>query len=72
MMNTVFDEVKARVVELNVEEKWRLLEELIAALRQNESPKKRSIMEFEGLGAEMWRQIDVDRYLEEERNSWER
>ena len=71
-MSTVFDEVKARVVELSVEEKWRLLEELIAALRQSEPSKKHSIMEFEGLGAEMWRQIDVDRYLEEERNSWER
>ena len=26
-MNTVFEDVRARVVELNVEEKWRLIEE---------------------------------------------
>ena len=69
-MNTVFEDVKARVVELNVEEKWRLLEELIAALRRTESPKKRSIMELEGLGAEIWQGEDAQEYVNRERAAW--
>ncbi len=31
---------------------------------------RRSIREFRGLGKELWREIDVDKYIEEERNSW--
>ena len=34
-------------------------------------PKKVRITDFAGLGAEMWSTIDVDAYIEEERNSWE-
>jgi hypothetical protein len=37
-----------------------------------EGVKTHSIMELEGLGAEYWRSIDVEKYLEEERASWER
>ena len=29
-----------------------------------------SAMELKGLGKEFWRSIDVDAYLEEERDSW--
>lgn len=35
-------------------------------------PKKVKITDFAGLGADMWSTIDVDAYIEEERNSWER
>ena len=31
-----------------------------------------SILELEGLGAEIWRSIDVEKYIREERESWER
>jgi len=30
-----------------------------------------SILELEGLGKEIWEGIDVEKYIEEERNSWE-
>ena len=33
---------------------------------------KRSIMELQGLGKELWRAIDVDEYLRQERASWDR
>jgi len=29
-----------------------------------------SIMELEGIGADIWRSIDVDAYLKQERDSW--
>ena len=31
---------------------------------------KRSLMELQGLGKELWQNIDVDAFLEEERNAW--
>ena len=34
--------------------------------------KTHSIMELAGLGAEYWRSIDIEKYIREERDSWER
>lgn len=36
------------------------------------SKQKIDVTEFAGLGADLWSTIDVDAYIEEERNSWER
>jgi hypothetical protein len=33
-------------------------------------PKHR-ITEFKGLGKELWQGIDVEKYIDEERNSWD-
>jgi hypothetical protein len=33
--------------------------------------KKRSILEFEGVGAEMWQGIDTQQYLNDLRNEWD-
>ena len=50
----------------------RLLEELATIVRYRvEAWPKHSILEFEGLGKEIWQGIDVQKYIEEERNSWE-
>lgn len=39
---------------------------------QQETPKRQhSILELRGLGKEVWEGIDVDEYLEQERNSWD-
>jgi hypothetical protein len=37
-----------------------------------EGVKTHSILELEGLGKEIWRDIDVDEYIRKERESWER
>ena len=51
----------------------RLLAELATLVRQqNAARPKHHITEFKGLGKEVWRKIDVEKYIEEERNSWER
>ena len=34
--------------------------------------KKRQLSELKGLGKELWQKVDVEKYLNEERNSWER
>jgi hypothetical protein len=33
--------------------------------------KKHSILEIEGLGAEVWKKVDVEDYIRKERESWD-
>lgn len=35
-------------------------------------PPMRRLSELKGLGKSLWRQLNVEQYLEEERSSWER
>ena len=76
-MSTTYQEVLNQVLNqvqhLEPDDQLRLLEELAALVRQQYSPRhKHRITEFKGLGKEVWRKIDVEKYIEEERNSWER
>ncbi len=74
MSTYTYREVLNRVQHLTDDEKLRLLEDVAAMLRhQGEArPKpKHSIMELRGLGKEIWQGIDVEKYIEEERNSWD-
>ena len=59
--------------QLSDDDQLRLLADLAAIVRDHKiKPKqKRSILEFEGLGKEIWEGIDVDQYIEGERNSWD-
>ena len=34
--------------------------------------KERQLSELKGLGKELWQKVNVEKYLNEERNSWER
>jgi hypothetical protein len=47
------------------------LREILAPpkIEPGQEPK---LSDFAGLGADLWEQIDVDEYIEEERNSWDR
>lgn len=69
----VFNQVLSQVQHLEPDEQRRLLEELSAIVQQQYAARpKHRITEFKGLGKEVWRKIDVEKYIEEERNSWER
>lgn len=58
---------------LDYKGKIEILEQLVRFLRLpvNKEPKKKpSLLELEGLGKEIWADIDVDDFIKEERNSW--
>ena len=56
---------------LSQQEKANLLAELASQVRDdNRKGKKRSIMELEGLGKEIWAGIDAQEYVDRERDSW--
>jgi len=69
---TYSDYVKG-IQKLKPEEQLSLVELISARLRKNlqkESSQHR-ITELEGLGAEIWQDIDVQNYLRDERSSWD-
>jgi hypothetical protein len=60
---------------LSVEERKQLIKALAAMdileKSQTETPKKRNIMEFLGLGAEIWDEIDAQEYVNQLRSEWD-
>jgi len=74
MSTYAYREVLNQAQRLTTEEQLQLLEELAALIRRQgvTRSKKHSIMELKGLGKEIWEGVDVEKYIDEERNSWER
>ena len=67
-----YDELLGQIRYLSLEEQARLLEELAILVHARiKAWPKRSVLEFEGIGKEAWEGIDVEQYINEERNSWE-
>lgn len=53
-------------------EKLRLIAKVSNDLAESETEKpKRSLLELEGLGKEIWEGIDAQEYVNELRNEWE-
>ena len=72
MVNATYQHILVQVKQLNVLEQLRLLE-AIAQLVQRETVSKplRSIREIRGLGKEVWKNLDAQEYVNQERDSWE-
>ena len=51
----------------------RLIERLIVQVRTQQERESAPVdmLSLVGMGAELWQQIDVDAYLEQERANWE-
>ncbi|CAN5882508.1 hypothetical protein BH24BAC1_BH24BAC1_24090 [soil metagenome] len=62
------EEIVARIKRLDPAGRLVVLKE-ITAISEQEEPKKgrRGLLSLRGLGAEIWKNIDVDKYIEEER-----
>lgn len=61
-----FQKLLDTIEQLTPDEKVVIKKKLI-----REKVKKHSIMEFEGLGADLWKRIDVEKYIRKERKSWD-
>ncbi len=72
MSTSAYEEVLSRAQSLTPDEQLRLIEELAAIIRRQVTARpKHSVTEFRGVGKEVWEGIDVEKYIDEERNSWE-
>ena len=66
-----YDELLMKVQWLDLVEQLRLLEELAVIVRHRlVSQRHHSILELQGLGKEIWRGIDAQEYVDQERASW--
>ena len=71
MSTTAYYEVLGRIQRLTPADQLRLLEELAALVRrQVTSRAQRSILELQGVGKEIWQDIDAQEYVDRERASW--
>ncbi len=57
---------------LPLEEKLRLLELIARDLSRGADGDEKSILEIRGLGAEIWRGIDAQEYVDQMRSEWDR
>ncbi|MCC7355671.1 MAG: hypothetical protein IT330_18170 [Anaerolineae bacterium] len=68
---TTYHEVLSRAQDLSPADQLRLLEELAAIVRRQITPQpRRSLLELQGLGKEVWQGIDAQEYVNQERASW--
>ena len=71
MSTGAYHDVLRQAQNLTTTDQLRLLEELAGILRKQDSgPGKRSILELQGLGKKIWRDIDPQEYIDRERDSW--
>ena len=66
-----YNNLLGQIAHLSRQEKIDLLVELASQLRDDSrKASKRSIMELEGLGKEIWEGINAQEYVNAERASW--
>ena len=64
-LNTIVQEIP----NLTIEERQTLITLLVASLA--EQAHTHSLLELDGLGAEIWRGIDTDEYVRQLRSEWD-
>jgi hypothetical protein len=66
-----YREILRNAESLSRDEQLRLMSELAEYLRAHGEPEsRRSILELQGLGKEIWRGVDTQEYVDRERASW--
>lgn len=71
-MQTVEEIYQQHIKPLPNREKLCLIAKVSSDLVETETEKpKRSLLELEGLGKEVWKGIDAQEYVDELRNEWE-
>ncbi len=71
MSKVAYEEVLQRAQKLTSEEQLKLVEELATIIRRRiMSHDRRSILELQGLGKEIWQGVDTEAYIDQERASW--
>jgi hypothetical protein len=73
MTTYAYQEMLSHIQQLSLDDKLQLLEDLVAMVRYGEKEQNlHNIMEFKGIAKEAWEGVDMAKYIDEERNSWDR
>ena len=72
--SVIVNNILSQIQKLDYESKLYLAEKLINQLRKNKKKKVKtathSLTELNSLGSEIWRNVDIDQYVQQERQ-WE-
>jgi hypothetical protein len=68
-----FDDYVSGIERLKPEEQLSLIEIISARLKKTlkQNKTKHRVTELEGLGADIWKTVDAQRYVSKERKSWD-
>jgi hypothetical protein len=69
MATTQYEEVRRQVQSLSPAEQRRLLAELSEQIDASPEPTT-SILQLQGLGKDIWADLDAQEYVKQERASW--
>ncbi len=65
-------DVANRVQRLPPDEQEQFVDDLAKIIHQHTAQRpKHNVMEFRGIAKDFWKGIDVKKFIEEERNSWD-
>lgn len=68
----IYDQTLNMARQLNLPEQVQLLEALSKIVRrQVDKPQTHTVMDLEGLGAEIWQNVDAQTYVNQERALWD-
>ena len=66
-----YNQVVSEIKTLDLSDQLRLLEEMSTLIRKKTNQtKQRSILELQGKGKEIWKNLNIKAYLDKERTSW--
>ena len=67
-----YEEILDQIQKLTPEEQQRLREDIDKLISvQNKPIKRHNILEFRGVANGFWKDVDIEKYIEEERRSWD-
>lgn len=68
-VKTIINEIEY----LGYSEQMELLEKLVGMVKRKSTISKRThtIKDLKGLGKDLWKNVDVEKYINRERDSWE-
>lgn len=62
------NDILSKMKELDKEEQFTLLEKLVTLIRKNETvTTKAKLSTISGIGSEIWKKINIDDYIDQER-----
>ena len=65
------DQLINQIEHLNYNQKVEIMDRIIHNLKRNENKSKHGLLDLKGLGKDIWKNIDVDSYIQSERQSWD-
>ena len=72
MSTDTYLDILNRIQQLSLDEQVQLLENLRAIVQSNENEQElHNVMDFQGIDNGAWKNVDVEKYINDERNSWE-